>query len=251
MLRSAIRRDSGFSLPELLIALSIAMIVSLATFSLVEFVMKRAGETQNMVASNQRGRLAMDTITRQLRSQVCLNTDLAAPPMSAPTGFGIVTDSNTAVFYGDFSDGSDPINEPPQLHAITYDPVKKTLIERDYAPTSVTKTATAYAYTWPLYTAPTRKVTLLENVVPYGSAPIFTYYTYNTASPPRPDQLLTPGPGGLSAADTARVARIDIQFRAVTTTKPTVLLRGSTVLQDQVYVRAADPNDPAPTPTCA
>jgi|tagenome__1003787_1003787.scaffolds.fasta_scaffold20963574_3 type II secretory pathway component PulJ len=245
-----LRRADGFSLPELLIALSIAMIVSLATFSLIEIVMKRAGETQNMIASNQRGRLAMDSITRQMRSQVCLNTDTPTPPMSAPAGFGIATTATTAVFYTDFSDGSDPINKPTQLRVISYDAGKKVLYESDFVPTKVTKTATAYSYTWPLYTAPTRKFKLLENVVPYGTAPIFTYYTYNALTPPRPDLLLTPGAGGLIAADTARIARVDVRFRVLPSFTPTADLRGSTVLQDQVYVRAADPNDVAPTPTC-
>jgi prepilin-type N-terminal cleavage/methylation domain-containing protein len=247
---SRLRHEDGFSLPELLVALSIALIVSIATFSLVEFVMKRSGETQNLIASNQRGRLAMDNITRQMRSQVCLGEATPRAPMSAPDGFGIATTGMAAVFYSDFTDGTDPVNKPVQLHVISYDATQHALYESDFIPTKVTKTATAYSYTWPLYTAPKRRFKLLDNVEPYGAAPIFTYYTYNTLTPPRPDLQLLPGPGGLNAADTGRIARIDIQFRVLPSSNAPADKRGSTVLQDQVYVRAADPNDVAPTPTC-
>jgi prepilin-type N-terminal cleavage/methylation domain-containing protein len=42
-----VRRQDGFTLPELLVAMSIGLILSLATFSLVEFVMKsRPGWTR-------------------------------------------------------------------------------------------------------------------------------------------------------------------------------------------------------------
>ena len=62
-----------------------------------------------------------------------------------------------------------------------------------------------------------------------------------------PVRLTTP----LSATDLARVAKIEINFMALPPgTKPTLPPARST-LQNEVYVRVADPNDPAPTPTCA
>src|SRR5689334_13085373 len=101
MLSRGLRDERGFTLPELLITLVIAMIVSLATFSLIEVVMRKAGETQARVAAAQRGRMAMDTMVRQMRSQVCLNTANPTPPMSPPAGFGVVTTGTSAVFYTD------------------------------------------------------------------------------------------------------------------------------------------------------
>jgi hypothetical protein len=80
--------------------------------------------------------------------------------------------------------------------------------------------------------------------------PIFQYFTYDTATPPRPNLALAAPVTGMAAADTARVARIVVNFRALTTSDVTKL-RGSSVFQDEVTVRAADPNDEAPTPTCA
>ena len=76
---------------------------------------------------------------------------------------------------------------------------------------------------------------------------IFRYYAYNTASPRgRSSRSTVP----LNATDLARTARIDIGFLTIPpggkNTSP-----GAVTLQNEIYVRVADPNDPAPTPTCA
>jgi hypothetical protein len=54
------------------------MIVSLATFALIETTMKKSGDAAARVEAAQRGRVAMDIITRQLRSQVCITSNSAA-----------------------------------------------------------------------------------------------------------------------------------------------------------------------------
>ncbi len=245
------RDERGFSLPELLVTLVIAVTVSLATFSLIEVVMRKSGETQARVAAAQRGRMAMDTVVRELRSQVCLNTATPTPPMSPPAGFGTVTTGDTAVFYTDFTDGGKPTTVAPELHVVSYDAATRRLIERDYVGT-VNLTVNVYTYTYPTAAStPARTKVLLENVVPVDAAtPIFSYYTYSATKPPRPDLQLAAPATGMVAADTARVARIAVNFRALTTPDVT-RTRDSSVFQDEVYVRAADPNDEAPTPTCA
>ena len=53
LLMSRLRHQDGFTLPELLVTMVIAMIVSLATFSLIEFVMKRTGEVGARVETTQ------------------------------------------------------------------------------------------------------------------------------------------------------------------------------------------------------
>jgi prepilin-type N-terminal cleavage/methylation domain-containing protein len=241
-----VRRQEGFTLPELLISISMSLIVAFAALTLVDVTMRKTDDTQNRVASTQRGRLAMDNITRQLRSQVCLNT--TTPAMSPPTGWGVNTDANNAIFYVDFSDGSAP---NPELHLITYDTTNKQLVEKDYANQGTSGT---FSYKPPA--SPTSTKVLLTNVVPYtppGSStatPIFTYYAYDKATPPRPDSTLSLG-GSLTTAQEATVARIDITFKALPEhASPSAQAAGS-VFQDEVYVREADPNAVAPTPTCA
>jgi type II secretory pathway component PulJ len=259
----ALRRQDGFTLPELLIMLSMSLIVALAAFSLLDVTMRKTGEATARVQSAQSGRLAMDIMTRELRSQVCLDTDPATPPMAAPTGFGQLSDSNDAVFYTDFTDPGTAV-PLPELHVLSYDSTKNQLLEKDYVGNVVTSTAAdgsvVNTYTYPsANTTPARTKVLLGNVVPYPnytagspstSSPVFTYYAYSsTSNPPRPDKLLS-ATSGLSAADAAVVARIDISFRTLGDTAKAGQL-GSTVYQDSVYVREADPNDDAPTPTCA
>ena len=243
--------ERGFTLPELLIALVIALIVSFATFSLVEVAMRKAGETEARVKAAQQGRMAMDTLVRQLRSQVCLNTPTPTPPMSPPAGFGTVTRGDTAVFYTDFTDAGKPTTVAPELHVLTYDAATRRLIERDYTGTIAPVTG-GYQYTYPsAASTPAKTKTLAENVIPLTGVPVFAYYAYNNAAaPPRPDLSLAAPASGMVAADTALVARIVVNFRALTTSNVNNLT-GSSVFQDEVTVRAADPNDEAPTPTCA
>ena len=80
-----LRREDGFTLPELLTTMAIAMIVSLATFTLIEIVMKRSGEVCSRVETTATARTAMDQITRQLRSQVCAKTSTSTDARSLAT----------------------------------------------------------------------------------------------------------------------------------------------------------------------
>jgi prepilin-type N-terminal cleavage/methylation domain-containing protein len=257
---SDLRREDGFTLPELLVTLVIAVTVSLATFALIEFVMKRAGEVDQRVDASQRGRLVMDTITRELRSQVCV--DSTTPAMATRTGD--ITNGNTATFYVDLTDGSKLATTPPALHSLVYDPSTRKITEKEYRgtwflqttgtpPNQITKNVPAYP------TAPDSTRVLLTDVVPLADGgPIFRYYKYNTLKPPSPSIELVPPVTGMTASDLATVARVDIAYRTLPTktnlavTDPVGLqVRTAIELQDEVYVRAADPNDPAPTPTCA
>jgi prepilin-type N-terminal cleavage/methylation domain-containing protein len=242
-----LRNQDGFTLMEMLTAITIAMIVSLAAFSLLEFAMKRTGEVDQRVDATQRGRAVMDTITRQLRSQVCLSPVISAMATRA----GDVTNDNTATFYADFTDGANPAKPPADLHKLAYDPITRTMTDTTYT-TTWDKTTTPWTPVVP--GAPSTSRVIATDIVPDGATPIFTYYAYGPPVPPTPPsptvRLAPVGAGGVPLADLARVARIDITFLALPskgkTTSPAKVL-----FQDQVYVRAADPNDDAPTPVCA
>jgi type II secretory pathway pseudopilin PulG len=248
-----LRREDGFTLLEALTAITIAMIVSLAAFSLLEFTLKRTGEVDQRVDATQRGRAIMDTITRQLRSQVCLSPVISA----MATRTGDVTNDNTATFYADFTEGANVTTKPPaDLHKLAYDPNTRTMTDTTYT-TSWDKGTTPWTPVVPA--APSRTRVIATDIIPDGATPIFTYYAYPTPPVPPPavpvvpsptDRLYPVGAGGVPLGALARVARIDITFRALpskgATTSPAQVL-----FQDQVYVRAADPNDDAPTPVCA
>jgi prepilin-type N-terminal cleavage/methylation domain-containing protein len=244
-MRQRLREEGGFSLPELLVAISIAMIVSLAAFALLEFTLKRTGEVDQRVDATQRGRLYMDTITRQLRSQVCLSPIISA----MATRPGDITNDNTATFYADFTDGANVNTKPTaDLHKLAYDPATRTMTDTTYT-TSWNKSTDPWTPVVPA--TPSRTRVVATNIVPDGATPIFAYYAYDGAPTPSPSvRLWGPGAGGIALADLARVARIDVTFRALPV-KGNVSDKIYVKFEDEVYVRAADPNDDAPTPTCA
>ena len=223
-----LRAEGGFTLIELLVAMTISTMTVLAVFSILETTMKQSNAIAGRVNATQRGRITMDTLTRQLRSQVCYS----------PTVPALVSGTDDAVkFHVDLTDGSKPIEQ----HELVFNPTAKTLSER----------------VWPgqgsPITFPTQTVNrlLLDNVTrsqaPDASIiPIFRYYAYNTATVPRPSLRL---PTPLSATDLARVAKIEVAFKTLPPGQAATA-RGAVSLQNEIYVRVADPNDPAPTPTC-
>ena len=111
---SRLRAQEGFTLPEMLTAMSISIIVLLGAFGLLDVALKRTGETRARVETAQVGREALETITQQLRSQVCPTN--AIPSIAAATASSIT-------FYTDLSDGTAAVKDRVQKRVLTYDPV--------------------------------------------------------------------------------------------------------------------------------
>jgi prepilin-type N-terminal cleavage/methylation domain-containing protein len=228
-----LRREDGFTLPEVLIAMVIGLILSIAAFSLVEFTMKRAGDVAARVDTSQRARAAMDQITRQLRSQVCLSTDVN--PI-------IAGDGDSVEFYVDFGDQSD-VNVPPERHLLKFDSTAQTITETTYTGKSNGASPPVFTYDT---TKPSRVRTLLTNVTRYNATPIFQYYGFNTATPPKPELSLG---STINSSNLDQVARIDVTFKALAAGK--TASNASIVLQDEVFAREADPNSLTPDPACS
>jgi Prokaryotic N-terminal methylation motif len=225
---SRLRSDAGVTLVELLVAMVIGMGTLLAVFAVLDTSVKQSSAVAGRVNATQRGRLAIDTMTRQLRSQVCYS----------PTVPALVSGTDNVVkFHADLSDGTRLIEQ----RELAYDPAKGTINERTWA-----GSLTAGVLTFPTLTKDRQLISEITTR-PSPDAAIFRYYAYNTAVPPRPIiQLPTP----LSATDLARTARIDVGFVTLPpNARPSPA--ASVTLQNEIYVRVADPNDPAPTPTCA
>ena len=87
--------------------MTIGVVVLLAAFMLVDASAPLAQKTQDRVDAAQRGRLAMDIIGAELRSQVCMPG--AVPPIM-PT----VSDDDNVWFYGNNQDQ----DSLPQRHHI-------------------------------------------------------------------------------------------------------------------------------------
>jgi Prokaryotic N-terminal methylation motif len=228
------RSDRGMTIVEMLVAMVVTMIVSLAAFALIDFTMRRMADVTGRVDADQRGRLAMDIITRQLRSQVCQPSGTV--PMLNSTANP--SDDTHASFFVDLTDDSDT-TMAPQLHTLAYDAANYRIVETDW-----TAKASANPNADPTYSGtPTTRV-LLTDARPIPGVPMFSYYAFGTTAP-----MTLP----LDASELADIARIGVNFRATPSNAPKTDPdpRGSIDFQDRVTVRLVDPNSDDPHPQCA
>lgn len=225
--RRRLAREDGYSLPELLIGITVGLIVLFAGLATLDHAAKNSRNTTLRVDAAQRGRLAMDQIVRELRSQVCLGP--LSPALIAGTG-------SSVTFYADLSDGS----RPPERRVLTFDSGTARISEQTFVGTGAAPNTTYSS-------SPTRTRILLENAFPVGTTPVFRYWAYDTVDPPSPTVGL---PVPLSSNDLLRAAVIEIAFMTKPIGKnPKASLSSS--LHDQILVRSTDPQDPQPTPVCA
>jgi prepilin-type N-terminal cleavage/methylation domain-containing protein len=231
---SRLRSQAGFTVVEMLVATMVLGIVAMAAMTMMDVVLRQGRGVLERTDSAQRGRLALDTITRQVRSQVCLNETTAGMIGATPT---------TLTFYADLSGGG----ARPTRRMLEYRPGTRTIRESVW----VARVDGSYP------AAATRTSELLDNVVPAvnGSGqplPMFGYYAYPDPLPaaPRPDVALVGTPAGapLTAAQLRRIAMVRINFavRPASARDDTIV----TPLRDDIQLRNADPNATTPDPTC-
>jgi hypothetical protein len=228
LLRRA-RSESGHTLMELVVAMAIGMGILLIAFHLLDRSLGLTREVSDRVDAVQRGRLAMDTMTRQLRSQVCLGAQAALASASG----------DSVTFYTNLSSTS-----PPEKQTLTFDEAAGTLTQ--------TRLIGVGAPPFTSYTGTPRVNTLLSNAARDGASPtlnpVFTYYGFDTSNPPKAVLQLTPMP--LTQLQRESTSRIVISFVSRPIQAKTTTERAA-VLTDEIFVRSADPNDPAPVPKCA
>jgi prepilin-type N-terminal cleavage/methylation domain-containing protein len=230
MPRPGFSDERGFTLTELLTAMLIGMIVLLAAFMVLDRSFSASGQIADRSDALQRGRQAMDLMTRQLRSQVCLGK----------TNAPIVSGSDTSVsFYGDLSDGSTNV----QRRTLSWDSTTK----------RITQSIVPGVGTYPslTFTGTATNTVLLTNVeqILDGSTPraMFRYYGY---VPGTTNGTLEPLASPLSTANLSRVAVIKVGFRTFPF-KSMTNDSNSVVLEDDVYARVAIPTSPEDGPLCA
>lgn len=226
--------QTAMTVIELLVGMSIGLIVIMATFAVIERATTLQAEIGDRQDAVQRGRLAMEQITRQLRSQVCLGES------AEPISYG---DDNTVTFYADLSDGTQNV----QQRTLTYVPASGA------TPGNLREDVREGAGVYPDLTFPTDpdKTTVLLNGVEQaqdGSTPmpVFRYYAFEVGSPTGDMELL---PTPLSASDASRTVMVRIAFTAMPE-RPKPRRIDSTTLIDDVYVRLADPTRPLEGPRC-
>jgi prepilin-type N-terminal cleavage/methylation domain-containing protein len=231
MRRPRLRDEGGFTLIELLTAISIGLIILFAAFAVLDRTISASGQIADRSEALQRGRQAMQLITRQIRSQVCVGT-------TTP----IVSGTDTSVsFYADLTDGT-PAN-----------PIKQRTLSYSGITDTITETVTPSTGTYPILTfagpTSTPLLTKVKQILESDGTtlrPIFRYYGYQTGTTNGTlVQLSVP----LSPTDLKRVALIKVGFRSFAL-RPISNDKDSTVLEDDVYTRTAVPTQLQGAPEC-
>jgi prepilin-type N-terminal cleavage/methylation domain-containing protein len=222
--------ESGFTLVELIAAMAIGTVVLLAAFLLLDRATSVSNEVADRQDALQRGRVAMESMVQQLRSQVCLGD------AKEPITYG---DATATSFYADLGDGSTNV----ELRKLLYDTANKRIVEERYA-----GTGTYPDLTFPA--TPTRKRVLLSKaeLIKDGAVtrPLFRYYAFvDGGEPGELEQLPVP----LNTDNAARTVMVKLGFVSLpqrTKTRD----RDTTTFESDVYVRIADPSKPTEGPRC-
>jgi type II secretory pathway pseudopilin PulG len=214
---SRLRSESGFSLIELLAALVIGMIVVLAAFDLLDSSATVSGQVSARTDASQRGRGAIDQMTRALRSQVCVNGD---PPVVSAT-------ANRVTFTADLSNGS----TVPKQTQLDYASAARTITQTTWDGSGTEPSLT--------FLGAGQARTLLTDVDPEPSKPIFSYWAVRDGSGgTQLDELVPP----IATADLSRIARIDISFVAHASGQLEPSPDNASTIEDSVFIRSVDPN---------
>jgi Tfp pilus assembly protein PilW len=235
-MRSRLAAEDGFTITELLVAMTAGLAVLAAALVLVGQATTLTSAAQDRVDSAQRARRGVEDMVTELRSGVCVPLVTTAPATTTTKVPMVSGTDNSVTFYANL--GTE--NALPERRVLTFDPAARTIVETRY-PATATSTATAVTFAT---TGTTR--TLLENVVAKDSStPIFTYWKYavdSTVTPPVVAGMtkLSTAPSGLASADLPFVVQIDIAVR-VRPLRATADSKKDAVLQGSATSRLADP----------
>lgn len=242
------------TLPELLVTLIIGMVLTLGALTLVDVTMRRSGEISARVEAVQSGRSAMDTITRELRSQVCLPPVVNAPRVSVaaatPTSITMYTElRDTSINPSATATPAPGTISGPDKRQVTLTADAK-LQETIWKPKAVNSGVYSFVDTG---TVRDLLVNVQQATTKTASGdelvPIFKYFKYDfataaaagTAAQPT-EQLIGTGTGGaLSDTQIKSIAKITITYKANPALKRADG-RGSTVFTNSVFTRTVDPN---------
>jgi prepilin-type N-terminal cleavage/methylation domain-containing protein len=187
--------ERGFTLVELLATMVVAGIILFALFGLVDTATRRQSVATDRIDSNDRARAAMDIVSTQLRSRVCLNATQGSIVLASSTATETVLE-----FYASLgmTAESPVVSQQPivQRRRLTYSVAKKTLVEEMWVPPA----------------PEVRTRTLLTNIDPIGS--IFHYYALSDPAtglalyPAAPVDLGTT----LSADNLAKQSLLNVQI---------------------------------------
>lgn len=244
-IRRRLAREDGMTLTELLMAASVGTIVIMAAYMALDRSTTLSNEIADRSDALQRGRMTLELMSRQLRSQVCLG-DAIEP----------ITDGrdHTVSFYADTSDGTIPV----QQRKLTYHPTATTINGQAIPAKSLTEEryigqGTYPDLTFPGYPGAPDAVRVLGQRhrpvrVNNQDQPIFSYWAWDDAVGAASGSM-EELPRPLSTADVSRTVMVRVRFVSEPA-KTKVRDQDSVTLSGEAYVRSADPSQPKEGPRC-
>jgi hypothetical protein len=189
--------ERGLTIVELLVAVSAGVVVLLASFTMLNGVLRGSARTQQRVDANQRGRPVMTKIIDELHS-VCVGPGVS--PIIGANGNGWpASDDDTVTFL--HRTGTD-VQPNPDLRSISLSggTLSETLYPYEDGPDP------DYDFGPP---QPNRLLTNVGNaVVDDTTVPVFRYFAYDASG----TISATPLPTPLSATAAATVVKVTVAF---------------------------------------
>lgn len=236
-MRSDPRAEQGFTLVELIVAVTIGTIVMLASIALLDLTVTGQRDAEHRVDALDNGRRGMEQLSRQIRSQICLGRGVA--PV-------ITAEDDQIEFYASLSRrttvdaGGSPEIQRRRLQFVEDGRFGRGRIEE----TVWTGSGTLGSYT-PITWSTTPEVrTVLADIRRTPGMPIFRFYRYDPVASPDLQRLATP----VSGQPLGLIVQVGIAFDAWTPERDTT--RHQISLDTRVLARTADPTDPERSPRC-
>jgi hypothetical protein len=215
---------------ELVWAMALGMIVLLAAFTIMDKAFKVNKEVTDREDALQRGRVTLELMTRQLRSQVCLLTTTPSVPVSDGQ-------DQTITFYTYMGDPTGSASLNPEKHTLAYAAASGS------TPAKLTETDQPVTSLNPLTLGTATTKTLVSNVV-LTNGKLFQYYPGNATGGVSSTALTTP----LSAADRARVVQISVTYKVLPTKITDPASPQATTFTDSVFWRGINPENTVDQP---
>jgi hypothetical protein len=208
-----IKSEGGYTLVELMVAMSAGLIVIFAVTSFIMIALRHSSEVSARVDATQQARSTLFQVMDELHS-ACI------APQIAPVKAGSTGTSLSFVHQRGSAVAPTPILSTMTLN-------EGTLLESNYSSTGGT------APNWTFAGSPSSTRELSTGISPTGSnTGIFSYYDYSGGQ-----VSSTPLPTPLSSTDAARTVQVDVAFTAAPTSTPVVDENGPAGVQDTALLR--------------